>query len=317
MKKSILLTAILGSSLSLMAHADLRLDAALEVDTDVVKTKNSSTTFDQNGFVELSAFGKRERGEYFIAAKGTARLHMDGGDALTVEDAYLQLGTAVWDVQLGRFEAMSLFPTGKDTQVVHAGGVSVYGANKARGRAGNDGGQLALHVNPSENLRFEIATIYGDDDTAGDNNSAISGIRPAMTWKTDGFSLSAGFERVSYDLTAGGSVDQTGFGIAANFDVGAANVNLAATRLNDDNAQDVTSYTANMTYGNFGAGVIYSKEDSNLGADPEVLTTYMAYTLPVFDIENASVTFAGSYSKADNVVDDEALAGRVRFNYAF
>ncbi|MBR9865547.1 MAG: hypothetical protein GYB20_00370 [Oceanospirillales bacterium] len=319
MKKSILLTsAVVGCVLAGTAQAQLAFDANLELNTDAVDTATSSTTYDQNGFVELNVASKRENGDYFVAAKGGVRLTTDGDDNVAVRDAYIQLGNSTWDAQLGRFEAINLFPLGKDTLVAHAGGVSVYEANKVRGFAGDDGGQIALHFKASDSLKFELDTIYGDDDTAGDNGSAVSGYRPSVTWSSDALSLTAGFERVNYDLTAGGDVDQTGYAVTANFDLSGANVNIAASRLEDDNTdQTVNSYAANFTYGNFGAGVILSEEDNATGPDPDVTTTYVAYSVPLFGIKEAVVTFAGSYSSASDVVDDETTAARVRFNYTF
>ena len=49
------------------------------------------------------------------------------------------------------FEAIDLFPKAKDTVIVHAGGVSVYEANKVRGFAGDDGVRLLCIK------RFQIA----------------------------------------------------------------------------------------------------------------------------------------------------------------
>ncbi|SFG09119.1 carbohydrate porin [Neptunomonas qingdaonensis] len=316
MKKSILFTAIIGSILTTSAaHAELSFDANLELDIDAVDTAASSTAYDQNGFVELNTYGKRQNGEYFVAAKGTIRLLTDGDENVVVRDAYIQLGNDTWDAQIGRFEAINLFPLAKDTLIIHAGGVTVYEANKVRGFAGDDGGQIALHFKASDSLKFEVDTIFGDDDTAGDNGTALSGIRPSVTLTTDAVTLTAGYERVSYDLTAGGDVSESGFAVTANFNVAGADINIAASRLKNDNTDNkVTSYAANMTYGNFGAGVIASEEDIVGGVNPEVVTTYAAYTLPLFDIENATVTFAGSYSTADNVVDDEAIEARMRFN---
>ena len=47
-------------------------------------------------------------------------------------------------------------------------------------------------------------------------------------------------------------------------------------------------------------------------------TLYAAYTMPLFNVKDASVTFAGSTSKADNTTGDDSLnAARVRFNYTF
>jgi hypothetical protein len=320
MKKSILHTAIISSILSVSAaHAAPSFDANFELNTDAISKAEGDTTYDQNGRVELNAYSKHTAGDNFFAGKGTVLLNTDG--EATVDDAFIQLGNNAWDVQLGRFEGVNLFPLGKDTMVEHVANVDVYQANKVRGRAGDDGGQIAFHFNASENVRFEIDTIFGDDDAAGDDTAAISGVRPSVTFITDAATFTAGFESVKYDLTAGGDVSQSGYALTANFDVAAANVNLSAAFMDDDNTdQKVSSFAANMTYGNFGLGVIGSNVDNKTGNDPSLLTTYVAYTMPVLDIENATVTLAGSYSTADKVAtgaNDKTTAARVRFNYSF
>ncbi|GGB94028.1 hypothetical protein GCM10011352_20090 [Marinobacterium zhoushanense] len=307
------------TALSAQAMAEISLDANIELNTDMTDTATGSTTYDQDGRVEVNAFARREKGDYFVQGKGTVLLKTDGETA--VDDAFIQFGSARWDLQAGRFEAVNLFPKGKDTLVVHAGGVNVYEANLARGRVGDGGGQFALHLNASDNIRFELGTVFGDPEVDGDNTKAFAGVRPAVTWYSGDFSVTAGYERVSYDLTAGGDVDKQGYGLTTSFKLAGADVNLSVARLDDSSSgsdQKTTSYGANMIYGNFGTGLIYS-EDSVNGVDADVTTAYMAYTLPLFDIENASVTFAGSTSKADGdgVTDDTTNALRLRFNYAF
>lgn len=320
MKKTTLYTAIITGILSSgVAYSAPTFKADFELNTDAVDKEIGDTTFDQNGRLALNTFGKHTSGDNYIEGKGTLLITTDG--KAEIDDAYVKIGNQSMDVQLGRFEAVNLFPKAKDTMIEHAGGVSVYEANKVRGRAGDDGGQIAFHFAASDNLNFEVGTIFGDDDALGDNTEAVSGIRPVAVLTTDMATFTAGFESVKYDLTAGGDVSQTGYALAVNFDVSAANINLAATHMKDDNSkQEVNSYVANMTYGNFGLGLISSDVDNTAGADPSVITTYVAYSMPIFDIENATVTLAGSYSKADDVaagVNDKTLATRVRINYDF
>ena len=322
MKKTILATAIVSSILSVSAvQAAPVFDANFELNTDAVDTKTGDTTYDQDGRVELNAYSKHTSGDNFFAGKGSVLLNTDG--EATVDDAFIQLGNNVWDFQLGRFEGINLFPLGKDTLVKHVEGVTVYEANKVRGRVKDGGGQIAFHYKASEMVKFEVDTLYGDGNVIddGDNTTAISGVRPSVTFVTDVATISAGFESVKYDKTGGGNVDLSGYGVTANFDVAAAKVNLAAAFSKDDNTdQEVASFVANMTYGNFGLGVIGSNVDNKAGNDPSLVTTYIAYTVPVLDIENATVTFAGSYSTADDVAagaNDKTTAARVRFNYGF
>ncbi len=76
---------------------------------------------------------------------------------------------------------------------------------------------------------------------------------------------------------------------------------------------------ASLPCGNFGLGAVHSETDYDaVDEDPTVTTVYVAYTLPLFDIDNATATFAGSTSSADNVGDDDELNQfRTRFNYTF
>jgi len=333
MKKTILATAIVSSILSVSAvQAAPVFDANFELNTDAVDKATGDTTYDQDGRVELNAYSKHTSGENFFAGKGSALLTTDG--TAKVDDAFIQFGNNTWDLQLGRFEAINLFPLAKDTLIVHAIDGGVYEANKVRGRVGDGGGQIAFRYNASEMVKFEVDTLYGDGQAdkndagqAGDKTTAIAGIRPSVTFVTDTATISAGFESVKYDTTNGATpvpvtdkVDLTGYAVTANFDVGAANVNLAAAHSKDDISDEkITSFIANMVYGNFGLGVIASSVDDG-ATDPSLVTTYIAYTVPVLDIENATVTFAGSYSTADDVAagdNDKTTAARVRFNYGF
>ncbi|RBO82347.1 carbohydrate porin [Marinomonas aquiplantarum] len=321
MKKSTLYTAVFSSLLSVGAIAAPSFDANFEINTDVIDKEIGDTTYLQTGRVELNTHGKHTSGDNFVEGKGTIELKVNGTSGIA--DAYLKIGNSDIDVQLGRFEATNLFPKGKDVVVENAGGVTVYEANKARGRTSDNGGQIALHLNASDAVTFELATIYGAgdaDNATGDNTTSIAGIRPVVTFKAGAATITAGYESLDYELTNGSNVSQSGFALAANFDVSGANVNLAVTQMEDDNTdEEVSSMTANMTYNNFGLGIITSNVDDGAN-DPSVTTLYTAYTMPVFDIDNASMTLAASYSTADDVatgVNDKVLATRLRFNYTF
>lgn len=320
MKKTILCCAILSTILPISAaYAAPVFDANVELNTDSINKSVGDNTYDQNGRVELNVYGKHTKGEYYVAGRGTVLITTDG--TADVDDAYAQLGNNKWDFKLGRFEATNLFPLGKDTLIVHTGDVSVYEANNARGRVGDDGGQIAFHYYPTDKLRFELGTVVGDDDKDGNNTKAASGIRPVVSYDTSFATFTAGYERTKYELTAGGDVDKDGLGVTVLFDLAGAVVNVSASHEKDKNTeQKVNSYGANMTYGNFGLGLIASSEDNKTGVDPSVVTTYIAYSVPIFDIESALITFAGSYSKASDVADgtnDRTIAGRVRINYYF
>lgn len=321
MKKTALNLAIASCLMTFgYASAAPTFDADIEMNTDQVNEDTGGTTFDQNGRVALYVSDTKTSGDNFITAKGAVLISTDG--TTSVDDSFIQIGNSGFDVQLGSFEAINLFPLGKDTMVEHAGDVSVYQGSLTRGRAGDDGGQIAINVTSSDSLSFQVNTIYGDDDSDGDDKTAFAGIRPTLTYTGDSVTLSAGFEQVKYNGdTSSSDVNKSGIALTANFDLGDANLNVSYASMDDDEAdQTVTSYSANMTQGDFGAGIIASSEDNASGVDPSVLTTYVAYTLPVFDIDDATVTLAGSYSSADDVdtdTNDQTLATRVRFNYTF
>lgn len=308
------------------AMAEVSIDANIELNTDMTDTATSAATYDQDGRVEVNAFARHEKGQYFVQGRGTILLKTDGDQS--VDDAWIQFGDKAWDVKAGRYEAINLTPKGKDTLIVNAGKlasgdmINVYEANLARGRVGDGAGQFALHLNPNDNLSFELGTVFGDTTASnGDDTHAFGGVRPVLTWKSGDFSVSAGYEAVKADKVGGGKLDQKGYALTSTFKAAGADVNLSAAHLDDSSTgvdEQTDTYAANMIYGNFGAGLIYS-DDTVSGVSANVTTTYLAYTLPLFDIDNATVTFAGSFSRADgaNVVDDSTNALRMRFNYTF
>ena len=310
MKKQKLLVALVAAGLSSTSFAAADVSAKLEINTDAVSA--ADTTFDQNGHVEFGVSSGKTMGDNYVKAKGAIRLTLDGDTS--VRDVYLQAGSDAWDAKLGRFETTKLFPLGKDIMVKNAGS-SVYKADKARGRIGDGGGQIALTFNTSDTVSIELGTIVGDAATGGTQESLVSGIRPVVTFKGDGFKVLAGYESLTYDVTGGGEIDKSGFGLATNFDLGSANINLAYASLDDsDSNRETTSYTANATMGDFGVGVLYS-DDDNAGTSTDVTTVYAAYSMPLMDIEGLKLSFGGSHSTATGAEDTTAL--RMRLNYAF
>ncbi|EXJ09984.1 MULTISPECIES: carbohydrate porin [Nitrincola] len=312
---SLALVAMAGIPSIAVATPSLTLDANIELDTDAVKASSSKSSYDQGGRLEVNFMAEHRMGDHFVRGKGTGLLKTDGKTA--TDDMWLMFGSDQWDIQAGRFEAVNLFPLGKDTVIMHAGDGSarVYEANLVRGRV-SDGGQFAFHANPSDQIRFELATAYGQ----GDKSRAFTGVRPSVTFVGQGFTLTAGYEHQKFD-DAQTTHKANGVGVTAGFTLGDAQVNLSAAHLRDRSQPStvkVNSYGANLTLGGFGAGIIHSTTALSQAADPDVTTAYAAYTLPLFDIQNASVTFAGSTSRADNVASDKTVhALRLRFNYTF
>jgi hypothetical protein len=303
----------LGLGQSALAQDILNFNANVEVDSDIVGAGQAEAR--QGGRVELNTLAQRALGDYFILGKGTMVMR-NGGD-LGTDDMYLKLGSSLWDLQLGRFEAADLFPKGKDVIVEHAGGVTVYEANFVRGRA-NEGGQIALHVNATDNLQFELATFYGDNDTLGADGKLFSGVRPSINYKGDRFLLGAGIEALRREVD-GDTFTQMGYGLTAGVELGGNLLRANFAQLDDKpTGGKVTTLGLNVLRGNFGAGLVHSLNDgAGAGGDPEVTTVYAGYTIPLLGLDGASITFGASYSLADNVSGDDSLAAaRVRFNYA-
>ena len=289
----------------------------LELDL-TAKGGDADTSYYHGGRVKLNATGELKGENYFV--KGVAQpLVPFKGDSLTYDDVYLQMGRSNWDVQIGRFEAIDLFPVGKDTVAEHAGSMSPYGTNGARGRK-NDVIHSAFHLKPNDAMNFELGLMAAKNTGDYDKFTAV---RPAMTYKAGAVTVRAGFESVTTEA-AGAATDTTykGFGVGAGFDVAGGTANASVSKKNaDDGDADVTSVALNFTQGPWGVGYVTSKEDY-AGTDAKLNTFYGAYTVPLFGSKDASVTFAASTSKATDVggasgVDDKVNAARVRFNYAF
>lgn len=308
------LIALGASHTAIAADSAFAIGADIELDTDVATTANTDNAYTQGGRVAVNVTGEHQMGDHFVRGKGTAILGKAGTG--TTDDAWVQFGTSGWDIQAGRWEAVNLFPLGKDTVVVEAGGVSSYQANKTRGRIGDDRGQLALHVN-GDAVSFELATIWGDD---ADNETTFSGIRPSVTFNAGGVTVTAGADIVSTDNAAGVTVeDFSGFGVTAGFSAGGAAINVNVAAGSDDlTSTDTTSFGANATIGGFGIGLIQTTVDNGGASDPSLTQIYAAYTQSLFDIDRASITYALATASADDAgADDSATTGRVRINYSF
>ena len=291
----------------------------VELDLTAKDTDTNGTSYTNGGRVKLNATGELKGDDYFVKGVAQPLVPFKGSD-LGYDDVYLQMGRSNWDVQIGRFEGIDLFPVGKDTVAEHAGSMSPYGTNSARGRK-DSVIHTALHLKPNDAMNFELG-VMGAKNT--DDYDKFTAVRPAMTYKAGSVTVRAGLESVkSTEATTGAKeTSHTGYGIGAGVDVagGTANVSLAKKN-GDKNTTDVTSMALNFTQGPWGVGYVTSKENMT-GNDPKLNTFYGAYTVPVFGSKDATVTFAASTSKATDVggvkgADDKVNAARVRFNYAF
>ena len=284
------------------AQADVAFDANLELDTTYTNKVSAPNTnaraggLDLGGRVEVNAGAQATNGASFVAGRASLLLNKKGETA--VDDMWVQFGNAGADIKLGRFEAMDLFPLGKDT-VVEDNTYGGYRANSLRGRMGSNVFHAALGLNASSAVRVELGLV--ETKEAG----KAKGFRPAVTYSAGNLTLRGGFESVKVNGTAG---TQNGFGLSAGFAVNkdtSVNVNFAKK-------EDDKSFGVNAIMGAAGLGLI----QSNGAGAKKSTTVYAAYTLPLMGVKGASVTPALSYAKGPTGTDDQ-LALRVRINYAF
>lgn len=289
---------------SAAAHAELALDANLELDTtytnavDAPATNARESDLSLGGRVEFNVGAKATNGDAFVAGRASLLLKKDGDTG--VDDMWVQFGNAGMDVKLGRFEAMDLFPVGKDT-VLEEAGYSAYKGNALRGRFGSDSFHGALGLNAAPGLRVEMGLVYSKDE--GEKR----GFRPAISYNNGPLTLRAGVESVKVVGSTEGSENGVAFsvGYALNSN---SNINLNLAKKEDDK-----SFGVNGTFGAAGVGLVYGKGATS--AD-KVTTVYAAYSLPLFGVKGASLTPAISYSKGGTGTDDQ-VALRMRINYAF
>ncbi len=109
-------------------------------------------------------------------------------------DAYLQVGTKKFDLQVGRFLAWEVYHRGQGIELYTAeeagalGGPELYWLQTTRGHK-NEAGQAAVHYYPFDFLGFEVAGVYGQE--SGQNNL---GLRPAADFRLGGLQIMAGAE---------------------------------------------------------------------------------------------------------------------------
>ena len=89
------------------------------------------------------------------------------------------------------------------------------------------------------------------------------------------------------------------------------------------------AYTVNtnVTLGDFGIGVSYASNDFITKKGPTFdkassYSVYTAYTMPILSFDDATITFALSYSDTENAFgnkdeNEQTTAFRTRFNYYF
>lgn len=296
-------TVVAAAVLSLggAAFAAPTFDANIETNS-VYKSEQGATksSFSNGGRIELNVNAELAKtADYFVNAKGTIELGLNGGSDTNanVADAWIQFGNSAADLKIGRFEAVDLFPVGKDVVVERAIGGQGYNGNSLRGRFKDGSLHAALGLNAGAGLRLELGLIAKKDAVLGDT----SGFRPAVVYSAGPLTLRAGMETTN---------STTGYALSAGYAMNSStmvNVNYA-----NNNDTKLSSLGLNATFGAAGLGFIQDKNDV---ANVTVNTLYAAYSIPLFNVKGASVTPAFSYSTGTGVENLTAI--NVRLNYAF
>ncbi|MEX8492501.1 carbohydrate porin [Sphaerotilus sp.] len=302
------------------AFAGTTVDANAEFDTGYYNQGRGSQ---QGGRIEVNIAGKAEKDGYFVAGRGTAILAKGTNNTAGVDDAWVQIGSSMVDVKLGRFEAADLWPTPGD--VVRVGGI--YTTNILRGRAtynnvyADDRFHAAVTANLAPGTSLEVGLV--DKKSVGGVAASAKGIRPSIGFSAGGINARVGGEFGSMGDGAGNTSSFNGLGATASmaFMPGVTGrINLASGKTNSTAAVAELKRSA-MLLGVDVAGVNLSVET---GKDTQGAVTtkrnglFAAYTMPLFDIKGASVAPAiGTQSTDVNGVKttDTRLAVRVHYDF--
>ncbi len=308
------LLAISGTASALDFSANIELDNTFLSGNKVKNTDNEG--INQSGRVELNATGKAGA-NMFVAGKAAFLAKKDG--TVATDDMWVQMGNAAFDLKLGRFEAVDLFPLPGDTVVENA--ADIYKTNALRGRKDANIFHGALTAKLGGGLAVELGLV--ESKKAG----ASKGVRPAVTYANGPLSAGLGFESGSTNADpANGDpkVKGTGVGGFVQYDLGGFKItgNLAQLKEKVSGSASIDS-TAFGLIGGFGPanlGLISATNEQGAGnPDEKVTTIYGSYALPLFDIKGATITpaFSTSTAKQSGAPSVKVNAVRVRINYTF
>lgn len=301
------------------------IDANIEFDNTWL---NNDRGLNQSGRVEMNVASK-VGSNYFVAGRASYMAFRNG--TAGVDDMWVQFGNSMVDVKLGRFEAADMFALPRDAIVLYAGGGgAVYRAQTLRGRTpgtivnegGADAGDVespwhgALTFNAGGGLAVEVGAIKTNDR---DTNQ---GFRPVLTYTGGPLTVKAAIERIEWARTAVGADrnTETGFGLSGKYDLGSVAFLAHYAQIKDPfgNKAKTLGLVVDTPTPGFTVGLIFAKNGTDGGEDYKVQTGYAAYTMPLFDVKGATITAAGSISKAkgSNEADDEKGV-KLRINYTF
>ena len=296
------LLAVTGAASALDFSANIELDNTARSGNKYNLAANAGDKgLTQSGRVELNASGKAGK-NWFVAGKASFLAKKDG--SVATDDMWVQIGQQSFDVKLGRFEAVDLFPLPGDTLIEETG--TVVKTNKLRGRFGDNDFHAAVTAKLGAGLAAEVGLL---DSTVFQETK---GVRAALTYGNGPLAAGFGVENGSQDGVR--NSDFTGFGGYAQYDFGGFKVTgNFATNEQDTGPNTSVKSNAFALVGSFGPANLGLLQGKTKGL-PNTTTFYGSYTLPLFDVKGASITPAVSTSKTGST---KANGVRVRINYAF
>lgn len=312
-QKTLRLSAVALASLFTLgaahaAGATFNIDANVELDNTYQQTKETpdpkQSKFNQGGRVEVNLAGKATNGDAFVAGKAQLLAKKDSSAA--TDDMWVQFGTGMGDIKLGRFEDVDMWPVGRDTVLNRP--ADSYRGQFYRGRIGSDVFHGVGTLNIAPGMAFSLGVI---DQKGLDTR----GVRPIFQFSTGGINLKAGLE-----LGKVGGADFTGLGLTGGMALagGNLNVNLANGKVKNDSKHTTIGANYTMDLGPW-ALLEYGQIKPDGGGDTLKITTLgLGYQFSLLGVKGAFVTPALSTSQAkaggDKATDTSV---RVRFNYGF
>ena len=362
MKKAILATAVAMAATGVMADDWKHRDDGfsnwndVEINFDVNRLKNrtegnnipaddSIRIGDDSRLLVAGQWRASQENGNFVTAVGEALLQTTGN--LAMDDAFFAFGNKDnWFLQIGRFEAMDLFPLGKDVAYSPAIGSDyvndVYDTNKlyvytgaeARGRGESNSGQARAQAEIA-GFTAEVSTTFGQTNFSEDNSGTdFNGqqdnsfmIRPAVSFATDdGFlNVTLGGEwearksSLVVDQRANGdnihSSDRYGLAATTTMQLGPLAWHVSGAYQNIDKFRKAYSVNSNVEFlEQWGAGFTYARNNYHSDykneitdyKNPNGYVVYGAYTMPLLGFDNAEVTFGLSYAQTSNRIEDGA-----------
>ena len=342
----------------LAISGNIWVDSGWETQRRTLQSENDRTFWLQQGYFTLRATPTWSNGNMFVQAQAELlawHSSVRGDQPIDVDDAWVKFGMwDKWDFQAGRFEAWEIYHKGmgferntledigafdaRDTTTV-----DIYEVNYAFYRS--DGyGQAAIHAYPLKYLRFEVASVFGNE--SGFN---VLGVRPTgiLDLGIVKFKLGGEYKKErDWETNQKRSAESRGMGTSLQFVIGTHaefGVNAAygiVDRIGPDGRVDEKGSPTTLSSGAFanvrpwgdlvlGAGVNYTDQDNrqyNSAVDDVGQYTHLqafgAAQHSIF-IPELTAKVVGSYAKArldesfDNDKSNKMYSVRLRLRYVF